>query len=231
MADVKGTFDLDLRAAQATTAEEVVFDLNGTDTPVDLPGTGGIDDGIDPPAPWSKSGAINPNRWSVKWTINLPGDRLAGNGVVSLAEVLSANHQLCAPSNLRVQSVLGSGSPVDVPGVASVTPGADAQHFTIVLTEPAGGWNPNLTYRVTYDTCTPDRLIDEQGTVYTNEATVDVFGGESSGIIASRRTGRSPSRSARRHRPAAPTATARSAGSPSQATTSSATRASRSSTA
>jgi len=182
LVDIGGSFEFDLRAAQATTAEEVVFDLNGILTPVDLPGTGGIDDGIDPPAEWNKTGAMNANHWSMGWTIDLPGDRLAGHDVVNVADALGSGHRLCDPSNLRVRSVLGTGTPVDVPGILSLTPGADDQHFTISLSEPAGGWNPNLTYRITYDTCTIDGGIDPQGTEYTNEATVDIWG-ESSGVI------------------------------------------------
>lgn len=179
--DVKGEFEFEVTAVQATDEEEVIFDLNGEDTSVDLPGEGGIDDGFDPPAPWDKSGELNSNKWSVGWTINLPGDRLVGHDTVNVSESLSDNHQLCDPSNLKVVAMRGT-TVVDVTGIATVTPGADPQHFTITLTEPDGGWDPSFTYRITFDTCTPDNQIDPIGTEYTNEAHIDIWD-EGSGVI------------------------------------------------
>lgn len=179
---VQGTFEFDVQAVQATTAEEVVFDLNGTDTPVELPGTGGIDDGIVVPDDWTKSGSLNDDKWSMSWTIELPGARLAGQDVVNILEDLSDNHVLCDPSNLRVQTVRGS-TVVDVTPIASTsTDVADPYEFAIVLTAPEAGFDAGVTYRITYDTCTPDGQIDPQGTEYFNEATVDIWG-ESSGVI------------------------------------------------
>ncbi|MDR5701704.1 DUF5979 domain-containing protein [Agromyces aerolatus] len=167
---------------QATTAEELVFDLNGTATPVELPGGGGIDDGIVVPDDWTKSGSLNDDKWSMSWTIELPGARLAGQDVVNIFEDLSDNHVLCDPSNLRVETVRGT-TVVDVTSIASTsTDVAEPYEFAIVLNAPEGGFDPSVTYRITYDTCTPDGQIDPQGTEYLNEATVDIWG-ETSGVI------------------------------------------------
>jgi len=178
---VKGAFEFDVTAIVATDEKDVVFDLNGTDVEVPLPGGGGIDDGLEPPSPWDKSGAMNSDHWSIGWTINLPGDRLVGNDALNIAETLSDDHRLCDPSGLKVVAIRG-GSSSTVSDVATIVAGADDQHFTIHITEPAGGWDDKTTYRVTYNTCTPDGQIDPVGTEYTNEATIDVWG-ESSGVI------------------------------------------------
>lgn len=178
---VLGEFAFQVDAVEATTEEELNFNLNGEDTLVVLPGGGGIDDGIELPDGWDKSGKMNDNNWSMKWTINLPGARMQGEDVINIADQLGAGHVVCDPSNLKVESVRG-GTVVDVTSIAALTPGADAQNFTIALTAPDGGFDPNVTYRITYDTCTPDGQIDPEDTVYENEATIDVWG-ESSGII------------------------------------------------
>ncbi len=179
---VHGTFEFDVRAELVTTEEEVVFDLNGTDTAVDLPGDGGIDDGVTLPDDWDKQGEMNSDAWSMSWTINLPGARLQGQDVVTILEDLSANHVLCDPSQLKIETVRGS-TVVDVTEIASVSDDVSEPYdFAFVLTAPSGGFDPGVTYRITYDTCTPDGEIDPQGTEYSNEAYVDVFG-ESSGVI------------------------------------------------
>ncbi|QUW19803.1 DUF5979 domain-containing protein [Agrococcus sp. Marseille-Q4369] len=179
---VFGTFELQIEAVEATTEESVVLDLNGKLTSVDLPGIGGIDDGITLPTGWTKTGALNADKWSMRWTIELPGSRLAAHEVVTIRERVSDNHELCTPSNLRIETVRGS-TVVNVTSIGSTADGVEAgDAFSIVLTAPEGGFDANVTYRVRYDTCTPDREIDAQGTVYTNEAIVDVWGESSGGI-------------------------------------------------
>lgn len=178
---VHGTFEFEVEAITATDAEAVDFNLNGDTVSVDLPGEGGIDDGIVLPDDWSKSGQMNANNWSMSWTIELPGARMADHDVITIAETLSGNHQLCQPSNVKVQTVRGD-TVVDVTDIIDVVPGADPQHFSYQLTAPAGGFDPAVTYRITYDTCTPDGQIDPPDTEYTNEASIDVWG-ESSGVI------------------------------------------------
>lgn len=178
---VQGAFSFDIEAVETTTEAELEFNLNGTLTPVLLPGGGGIDDGIELPDDWGKSGEMNANNWSMTWTIDLPGARMQGEDVINIADTLGAGHVLCDPTNMRVETVRGNNV-VDVTSIAVLTPGADDQHFAIALTAPEGGFEANVTYRITYDTCTPDGQIDPAETEYTNEAEVDVWG-ESSGII------------------------------------------------
>ncbi|WP_309105043.1 DUF5979 domain-containing protein [Microbacterium sp.] len=179
---VLGDFSFDVEAKLATTAEDVVFNLNGAEVAVPLPGGGGIDDGVELPTDWTKKGALNADKWSMKWTIELPGSRLAGEDVVNILEDLSDNHVLCTPSNLRIETVRGS-TVVDVTGIGSTsTDVSDPYEFQITLTAPQAGFDAGVTYRITYDTCTPDGEIDPTGTVYENEATVDIWG-ESSGVV------------------------------------------------
>ncbi len=178
---VKGTFEFDVEAALDTTAKDVVFDLNGEETPISLPGGGGIDDGIVISDEWDKAGALNSNKWSVTWTINLPGSRMAGEDSVTILEQLSDNHVLCDPSNLKVETVRGS-TVINVTEIATAAAGPTPYDFSILLAAPENGFDRDVTYRVKYETCTPDGQIDPQGTIYENEATIDVFG-ESSGII------------------------------------------------
>lgn len=178
---VLGEFAFDVTAVEASTEQALVFDLNGQQVPVELPGGGGIDDGIEIPDTWSKAGEMNANNWSMKWTIDLPGSRMQAHDVINVADTLGAGHALCTPSNMKVQTVRGN-TVVDVTSIAELVPGVDAQHFTMKLTAPEGGFDANVTYRITYDTCTPDGQIDPENTEYTNEASIDVWG-ESSGII------------------------------------------------
>ncbi|GGA66628.1 hypothetical protein GCM10011490_16600 [Pseudoclavibacter endophyticus] len=182
--EVGGTFEFEVVAEEATDATSVIFDLNGTETPVELPGGGGIDDGVVVPHEWNKSGVLNGNKWSMTWTINLPGAALAGHGVVNVFDDLSDNHRLCDPVSLRVETVRGDAV-VDVTQISTLTTSGlpDPKYdFGLALTAPEGGFDPNVTYRITYTTCTPDEQIDPKGTEYTNEATVDIFP-ETSGVI------------------------------------------------
>lgn len=179
---VQGEFSFDVTAVEATTEDELIFDLNGRDDPVELPGDGGIDDGVEIPDDWGKSGEMNDDNWSMTWTIDLPGSRMQGQDVVNIADTLGEGHLLCVPSKLKVETVRGS-TVTDVTDIADITPGVDDEHFTIGLTGPEpDGFDPYVTYRITYDTCTPDGQIDPEDTEYTNEASIDVWG-ESSGII------------------------------------------------
>jgi len=179
---VRGEFAFDIEAVEATTEKELEFDLNGEGVAVALPGDGGIHDGYEVPDGWSKSGEMNDNNWSMTWTIDLPGARMQGHDAIVIDDELGAGHVLCEPSELKVVTVRGN-TVVDVTGISSLAPGDDDQHFSIRLDAPeTGGFDPNVTYRITYATCTPDGQIDPEDTVYTNEASIDVWG-ETSGVI------------------------------------------------
>ena len=180
---VKGTFEFEVEAVLVTTETEVEFDLNGEPVMVDLPGDGGIGDGIEIPDEWNKSGEMNSNNWSMTWTIDLPGSHMQGHDVVNIADSLGEGHALCEPAAVKVEMVRGN-SKTDVSDIAEVIPEAGSNDFTIKLTAPEpDGFDPNHTYRIVYETCTPDGRIDPVDTEYTNEATVDIWGDDSSGII------------------------------------------------
>lgn len=180
--DVRGTFEFTVSVIAATSETSVVFDLNGSPVSVEVPGGEGIDDGIVVPDEWSKSGSMNDNGWSMSWWIDLPGASLAGHDVVHIREQLSSNHVLCDPSGLAVHTVYGSDQR-DVSGIATVVTEVDDPYdFEIVLEPGDEGFDAGVLYRISYQTCTPDGEIDEQGTEYTNEAFVDIWG-QSSGVI------------------------------------------------
>ncbi|GAA1953979.1 DUF5979 domain-containing protein [Microbacterium aquimaris] len=179
--EVKGEWEFELSVVQATTAETVTFDLNGTPTVVDLPGEGGIDDGIDLPGEVSKSGVMNANNWSMTWTIDIPGANMAGQSSVTVHDALGEGHELCDPTELTVQTVRGSAV-VDVTDLVTTAPAPGATEFDIVLTAPAEGFRDDVIYRVTYETCTPGERIDPEGTTYVNEAQVEGWGDAGVGI-------------------------------------------------
>lgn len=68
----------------------------------------------------------------------------------------------------------------NVTDIADINHEVDGYDFAVELTEPEAGFNTEVTYRISYTTCTPDGQIDPEGTEYTNEAVVE---GESTGVI------------------------------------------------
>lgn len=178
---VQGAWQFEVKAANATTAEGVEFDLNGATVIVDLPGTGGIDDGIELPGEVSKSGVMNQDNWSMTWTVDIPGANMVGQNSVTLHDTLGAGHELCSPTGLKVETVRGS-TVVNVTGLATTVPDAGATEFDVVLTAPPSGFDTNVTYRVTYQTCTPDGQIDPAGTTYENSAQVEGWGSAGAGV-------------------------------------------------
>lgn len=178
---VQGTWEFDVNAARATTSETVNFDLNGPSVAVDLPGTGGIDDGIELPGEVTKSGVMNDNNWSMTWTVDIPGANMVGQSTVTLRDTLGTGHRLCDPTGIKLQSVRGS-TVADVSNLISSTPAAGAAAFDVVLSAPSAGFDANVTYRLTYLTCTPDGQIDPPGTRYDNSAQIQGWGDAGRGI-------------------------------------------------
>ncbi|MFD5214072.1 DUF5979 domain-containing protein [Microbacterium sp. NPDC058345] len=178
--DVRGEFGVQIEAVLETTENVLEFDLNGRTGTAVLPGGGGIVDPTPLPTDWTKSGTLNADKWSMTWTIEVPGARLAQGDTATIRERLSANHVLCDPSGLTVETVRGS-TVVDVSSVGAITDAVEAgDDFAIALTAPEAGFDANVTYRITYRTCTPDGEIDPKGTEYENEA---FLWGETSGVI------------------------------------------------
>lgn len=178
---VQGTFQFEVSVELTTTEDEVVFNLNGSDVPVELPGEGGIGDGIEIPDEWTKAGWMNSNNWSMTWQIDLPGSRMQGHESITIRDTLGEGHQLCEPTDLQVTTVRGDNVGTFT-GDFDVVMVEGRQVFDIVLDAPAEGFDPNVIHRITYTTCTPDGMIDPDDTVYTNEAEIEVWG-EGSGII------------------------------------------------
>ncbi|MFE6735839.1 DUF5979 domain-containing protein [Microbacterium sp. NPDC057650] len=180
---VKGEFSFDVEAVEATTEEELAFDLNGQDVMVELPGTGGIDDGIDLPGEVTKSGEMNANNWSMTWTVDIPGANLvaAGGDVAHITDTFGAGHVLCDPIGLKVQTVRGS-TVVDVTDLATLSGEPGDSSFQLDLNAPQGGFDANVTYRVTYQTCTSDGQIDPSGTSYDNSMQIEGWGEAGHGV-------------------------------------------------
>jgi len=180
---VRGTWQFQVEAVQATTAETVLFDLNGDPVSVDLPGEGGIDDGIELPGEVSKSGVMNQDNWSMTWTVDIPGANMVGQSTVTMRDTLGAGHEVCDPTGLKVETVRGS-TVVDVTNLVTAGPSAGDTEFDLVLAAPTGGFDANVTYRVTYRTCTPDGRIDPAGTTYDNSAQIQGWGDAGVGVGA-----------------------------------------------
>ncbi|MBN9176823.1 MAG: LPXTG cell wall anchor domain-containing protein [Microbacterium sp.] len=178
--DISGTWEFDIEAVAATEEKDVVFDLNGALVPVELPGGGGIDSGIVLPGEVTKSGVMNANNWSMTWTLDIPGANLvaAGNQVAHVTDTLGAGHVLCDPIGFTVQTVRGS-TVVDVTSIATLDGAPGDTSFAFDL---AGPFDANVTYRVTYQTCTPDGQIDPSGTTYDNTAQIQGWGAAGEGV-------------------------------------------------
>lgn len=175
--DVYGDFVVYTKAVEYTTSEKVTFNLNGTDTAVDLPGTGGISDGKDLGVA-KKSGKLENNKQAVRWTIDIPGADLAalagGNtGSVTLTDTLSNNMKLCDTG--RLNATLQSGRPgalKPVPGGVTVSQaGGAGAPVTIAITN-GGAFQSDLLYRVEYTSCSASGEVDPKDTVYNNSVNI-----------------------------------------------------------
>ncbi len=182
--EVQGTWEFEITVEEATTEEEVIFDLNGVDTPVELPGEDGIDPGVELPGEVTKSGAMNDNNWSMTWTVDIPGANLAAaGGDAHITDAFGSGHVLCDPTNFKVVTVNASGDVTgDVTNLVTSLPTAGGDGFDIVLTEPGAGWNTGVTYRITYESCTPDGQISDPNTTYSNSMEIEGWGEAGQGV-------------------------------------------------
>ncbi|GAA3192213.1 hypothetical protein GCM10020255_092150 [Rhodococcus baikonurensis] len=174
--EVKGDFFVYTKAVEYTTSETVDFTINNKVTPVDLPGTGGITDGR-VIGESTKSGKLQDNKQSVRWTIDIPGADLAkldaGNtGSVTLSDELSDNMKVCAGSLLNAK--LWSGRPGDLKethgGVTVTQP--DAGDQVTINIDNGAPFESNKLYRIEYTSCTTSGVVDLEGTQYTNSVTI-----------------------------------------------------------
>ncbi|WP_054952093.1 DUF5979 domain-containing protein [Flaviflexus massiliensis] len=173
--EVHGTFEFEVRVELTTTEEQLVFDLNGTDGLVELPGEGGIGDGIEISEEWTKTGRMNENNWSMTWRIEVPGSRLVEQDAVTIKDTLSDTHILCEPAGLQIHKVRGDNYD-NVTSIGSIDKTDDEQVFNIVLEPGEEGFSADHTYRIEYQTCTPDGRIDAVETEYHNTAYIEIFG-------------------------------------------------------
>ena len=182
--EIHGEFQFDVVAVGDTNEPSVEFDLNGTPGFVELPGGGGINDGIDLPGEVSKTGEMNGNNWSMTWTIDIPGASLvaAGSSTAHISDTLGAGHVLCSPFELTVHTVRGDDVQ-DVSELAAITEGgAGDSAFAFDLNVPEGGFDAGKTYQVKYQTCTPGNEIVDAGTTFTNKAVIEGWGEAGIGI-------------------------------------------------
>lgn len=180
--DVSGTFGFDVKAVLATEEVELEFDLNGKAGPVELPGGGGIETDLTAPEPWDKQGWMSEDGLSVQWQISLPGDRLADAQTLTVDEVLSSNHALCEPIDIRLTQYRTNGETFDRTASIEHQPGADGQHFSYLLTEPTEGWDEYSTYTISYSTCPTSGELDPAGTEYLNSASIEIWGESKDGV-------------------------------------------------
>ncbi|WP_430459254.1 DUF5979 domain-containing protein [Rhodococcus qingshengii] len=179
--EVKGDFFVYTKAVEYTTSETVDFTINDKVTPVDLPGSGGITDGR-VIGESTKSGKLQDNKQSVRWTIDIPGSDLAaldagGTGSVTLSDALSANMKLCEGS--RLDAKLLSGRPGDLKPVAggvTITQAAAGDPVSIAVSNGAP-FEKDKLYRVEYTSCTTSGVVDlptegDESVVYDNSVTI-----------------------------------------------------------
>ena len=179
--EVKGDFFVYTKAVEYTTSETVDFTINDKVTPVDLPGSGGITDGR-VIGESTKSGKLQDNKQSVRWTIDIPGSDLAaldagGTGSVTLSDALSANMKLCEGS--RLDAKLLSGRPGDLKPVAggvTITQAAAGDPVSIAISNGAP-FEKGKLYRVEYTSCTTSGVVDlptegDESVVYENSVTI-----------------------------------------------------------
>lgn len=173
---VSGSFGLQLKATGTTSASPVDFHANGGPISVALPG-GGIVDGTSLQKGFTKAGALQGNKYSIKWTVAIGGDDIAGMPSVAIDDDLTGGtgtaHALCTP----VPKVEAQGRDTTAPGLSVDETTATKPVFT--LTAPAGGFDSNTKYVLTYYTCTTGNVIDDKGDTFINGASYTDGGGAS----------------------------------------------------
>ncbi|MCD2262733.1 peptidase [Dietzia aurantiaca] len=180
LSDVGGTFTMFSEAVERVTTETIDFGVNGEVQAVDLPGEGGISDGV-VIGDATKTGAFTPDRQAITWTIEIPGSELAAladeDGAVTLEDDLSPNLALCVDADRgrpapTLRAGRGNDMPI-VPGGVTVTQEEAGSPLSIVI-DTGADFNPEQLYRVQYTTCTTSGVVDPAGTQYSNS--VDIGG-------------------------------------------------------
>lgn len=170
--DVHGSFGFELKAIGTTSDSSVDFHVNGGPKSVSLPG--GITDGSSVQKGFTKAGALQDNKYSIKWTVTIGGDDIAGMASVAIDDDLIGGtgtaHTLCTPA----PKVDAQGRDTTAPVLTVDDSIATKPVFT--LTAPAGGFDSNTKYVLTYYTCTTGDVIDDKGDTYVNTASYTAGG-------------------------------------------------------
>lgn len=172
--EVGGTWFVDATASKFTAEENVDFTVPmGGPVTVPLPGdNGGISDGQS--YELSKSAKVNPDKSSIKWTVQIPGSMLSaldpdGTGKVTLQDQLPDGLMVCSPSRAKLEH--GRANLTEIPGGLALEEKATG---TVPVTIDAGAaFNDNERYVLTYNTCTTDGSLLEAGKEYENSFIVD----------------------------------------------------------
>ncbi|WP_031937130.1 DUF5979 domain-containing protein [Prescottella defluvii] len=183
--EVRGTFEVFVRAVQYTESKDVDFTINNElNQEVPLPGGGGIGDGQNL-GDVKKVGKLQSDKQAVRWTIDIPGSDLiardpAGTGKVTLSDTLSETMKLCGDG--RLNATLASGRPNDLKPVASgvsITQAEAGEPVSIAI-DNGKAFEANKLYRIEYTSCTSSGVVDPKDTQYTNS--IDVGKGASAGV-------------------------------------------------
>lgn len=200
-ANVSGHFEIQAQAEKAQSDKNVTFQINGTRTVVRLPGNGpeGIV-GRNVPAPTSnnKEGWFDDEK-TVRWTITLLGSDLAGlgNGPLVISDSLGASSAHKFTENNGEYAVEYTSDPVQLSdprfngtkldlGQAIA---ADGRSQTLTVTTPAGGWNRDRFYQISYRTVQANDGETPIGTKLTNHFKVNGTSIEKSVDVVRQQTG------------------------------------------
>lgn len=160
-----GTWIIEATVVESTEEEFLEFNLNGTDTPVILPGGGGIDPKPEEQRFTAKVGAFKGISGTVAtWTVTVPGTALQGEGPFEFIDKLpsqtdgeKAGTMVYVPDSIAMD-----------PGAATATDNGDGT-LTISVDPPTEGFDPQVDYTFTYDTKVEGDRAGPNGTTYTNE--------------------------------------------------------------
>lgn len=172
--EVKGNWYIQATAVERITEETLSFDVPGGKVVVDLPGEVGIDDGATQDL--TKSGEPQPDRASLKWIVDVPGNMLnpldpENTGQVKLQDKLPAGTKLCEDRPTKLSDGRGSGQISEIKDGPKLTASADDKHVEVAL-DAKVAFKSDQTYRIEYTICSTDGQPLKAGE-YTNTFIVD----------------------------------------------------------
>ncbi|MCS5478273.1 DUF5979 domain-containing protein [Corynebacterium sp. YIM 101645] len=161
-----GTWTIEATVTEETEDNFVRFNLNGTATPVPLPGGGGIDPKPEEQRFTTKAGAFKGISGTVAtWTVTIPGSALQGEAPYEFTDKLPS--QTDGPNAGTMVYVDDSVNIDRGAGVVALDNGDGT--LTLTLEPPTGGFDPQVDYKLTYDTKVDGDRAGPAGTTYTND--------------------------------------------------------------